>query len=220
METTNWDYFWAEGDEEEKEFWEKPDPAVLEIIDRCPPKSYSRVLDLGCGIGRHSLVFAREGYEVTAVDSSKMAISHVQERARLSGLKVETIYGDYKTPLFQEGSFDIVVCYNVVYHGLREEMVRAINLCQQYLKPGGILFLTCPTRDDGKYGDGEKIAPHTFCGNNSIHPGDVHYFSSSEDLDSFISGFEVLDQKKRENYWKKDGIINFSSYWQVLAKKI
>ncbi len=218
MEISNWDIFWAGS--EEKDYWKEPDPFVLELIDSYPQEKFPRVLDLGCGMGRHALAFARHGYEVTAADSSRQALDHVEERAKKRELKVTNVLGDYRSPLFAEGSYDIVICYNVLYHCLREEMVRAINLCQKYLKPGGVLFFTCPTRDDGKYGDGEKIAPHTFLSENSTHPGALHYFSNSEDIDCFCTGFEVLSKKKREYYWKQDGVVNFSSYWQLTAQKI
>lgn len=218
MEISNWDIFWAGS--EEKDYWKEPDPFVLELIASYPPEKFPRVLDLGCGMGRHALVFARHGYQVTAVDSSQIALAQVEEKAKKMRVPVKNILGDYRAPLFADESFDMVICYNVIYHGLREEMVRAINLCQKYLKPGGVLFLTCPTRDDGKYGDGEQIAPHTFLSENSTHPDAVHYFSDSNDIDCFCTGFEVLSKKKREYYWKQDDIVNFSSYWQLTAQKI
>ncbi len=218
MELSNWDFYWA-GDQE-KDYWQKPDPAVLELIENHPAGQFPRVLDLGCGPGRHALAFARGGYRVTAVDASKMALVQVEERAREKRLKLETILGDFRTTLFAPETFDLVICYNVVYHGLREEMVRGINQCQQYLRPGGLLFLTCPTRDDGKYGDGEEVAPHTFrSGEKSVHPGDLHYFSDCQDLECFFAGLEIMSRKKKEHYWKQDGIVNFSSYWQLIAKK-
>ena len=37
------------------------------------------VLDLGCGLGRHSILFAKSGYKVTACDISKDAIVHLKK---------------------------------------------------------------------------------------------------------------------------------------------
>jgi len=217
MEISSWDSFWA--GKQETDFWENPAPEIVTFIENHPPRDFPRVLDLGAGLGRHALALARENYQVTAVDSSQVALLHLQERARRLNLEIKTVGGDYRQPLFSEGSFDLIIAYNVLYHGTRQEMVRAIHLCREYLLPGGLLFLTCPTRDDGKYGNGEELAPHTYQGQDLFHPGDTHYFSDNEDLNSFFEDWNILSRNRKEHYWKKDGLILFSSYWQVIARR-
>ncbi len=101
---------------------------------------------------------------------------------------------------FPSCSFDIVLSYNVLYHGRRDRFAEAIALVWQLLKSGGPFFFTCPSREDGKYGHGERVAPHTFIATSSVSetPGDIHHFASRADLDSLLLDFKIHSiQKKR-----------------------
>ena len=121
---------------------------------------------------------------------------------------------------FPAESFDIVLSYNVIYHGYREQFAQAIEHVRVLLKPAGLFFFTCPTRQDGKYGYGEQVAPHTFLCTRSITPGDIHYFADEADLDELLAGFRQLSREKDEHYWDNEGVQQFSSYWRILAEKL
>ena len=75
--------------------------------------------------------------------------------------------------------------------------------------------LTFPTRDDGEYGQLEERAPHTF----EMEPGHMHYYADKSDLEEWLAGFRLVRREKRERRWEKDGVLRFSSRWQVLAEK-
>ena len=51
-------------DKANKTKWNEPAPIAYYLAARWKRKGYSRLFDLGCGLGRHSLFFAREGLEV------------------------------------------------------------------------------------------------------------------------------------------------------------
>ena len=51
------------------------------IIDKLDLKGTERILDLACGFGRHSLEFARRGYEVVGVDITKDYVEYANEQA-------------------------------------------------------------------------------------------------------------------------------------------
>jgi tellurite methyltransferase len=55
-----------------------PAPLLVEVADMLPP---GHALDLACGPGRNALYLARLGWQVTAVDSSPVAIRVLTERA-------------------------------------------------------------------------------------------------------------------------------------------
>lgn len=70
-----------------------------------PPRA--RVLDAGAGTGFLSLVAARLGHEVTALDLSTGMLRRLQESADRQGLHVEVVQGDAATP--PPGPFDVVI---------------------------------------------------------------------------------------------------------------
>ena len=129
MRESNWDFYW--GEQKELEHWQKPDESVIEFVRSCNSNKQPKVLDLGCGIGRHAIVFAKEGFDVTALDSSEQALEELENKVNNLNLDIETIEGNYLESIFKPNSFDIIMSYNVIYHGFREDFERAVELCEK-----------------------------------------------------------------------------------------
>ena len=69
----------------------------------------SRVLDMGCGTGRHAIELAKRGFQVTAVDISKGMLIVAQEKAKVAGVNVTWIHSDAAE--FQGSEpFDAAIC--------------------------------------------------------------------------------------------------------------
>lgn len=79
---------------------------VLALIGDLP--SDARILDLGCGPGRHTLELARRGFEVLGVDRTRSYIEEAINRRDAEGLEAELIEGDMRT-FRREGAFDLAV---------------------------------------------------------------------------------------------------------------
>lgn len=71
----DWDERYCSGEHTTKE----PSPLLLKAIKDLQP---GRALDIACGVGRHAIYLAELGWRVTAVDSSRVGIEILQERAR------------------------------------------------------------------------------------------------------------------------------------------
>jgi SAM-dependent methyltransferase len=102
----------------------------------------ARILDLCCGVGRHSLEFARRGYSVTGIDITPSYLDAARETAESSGVEVEFILGDARR-FSRPGSFDL--CINLFtsfgYFRTEEEDIALLANCCRSLKPGGNLVL-------------------------------------------------------------------------------
>ena len=218
MTTNVWETYWRNQDNHD--WWKQPAPEVLDFIRSLSPSEKPKVLDLGCGLGRHAIAFALAQFSVTATDASATAIQHVQDWARSLQLSLETHVCDVLDSSWPAESFDIVLSYNVIYHGSREQFTRAIQHVHQLLKRNGIFFFTCPSRQDGKYGFGEEVAPHTYRCLKSVTPGDIHYFADENDLDELLAGFQCTARWKSEGYWDNQGEQQFFSNWHIRAEKV
>ena len=208
-----WDSAWKDGDD--KEFWKTAAPEVLDLIRSQSPHHRPEILDLGCGLGRHAMAFARAGFRVTAVDLSPAAVSHASQWARSLELDIRTRVCDFLEDAFAPGSFDIVLSYNVLYHTRREQVARTIGIIRRWLKRHGLFYFTFPTREDGQYGEGIELAPHTF----QIEPGHLHYYADATDLDLLLEGFSVRSRGRREHHFERGKDPHFSSRWRILAEK-
>jgi len=109
------------------------------------------VLDIGCGPGLYTRLFAQRGLRVTGVDVSENSIAH----ARGHDPDSEYIVGDYLSMDF-DGIFDMVTLIYCDYGALvpedRRDLLRRIH---KALKPGGLFLLDVftPRRDEGAQDD-------------------------------------------------------------------
>jgi tellurite methyltransferase len=212
-----WEDYWRGG--EDHSWWKRPAPEVEEFIASQSPSERRDVLDLGCGLGRHAIAFALAGFSVTASDISAGAISHVSGWAKDLSLDIRLVVCDALSDLLPENGFDIVLSYNVLYHGYRHDLFAAIDHVRKLVRRGGLFYFTCPSRDDGKYGFGREVAPHTFMCDKSVVSGDIHYFADEVDLDKMLPGFHQIRRDKREGYWDNKGARQFFSTWHMLLEK-
>jgi SAM-dependent methyltransferase len=82
-------------------------------LARLLPPAPARVLDCGAGTGFLTLIAARMGHKVTAVDLSSGMLGHLRRQADREGLGVEIVEGSAETP--PEGPFDAVMERHVVW---------------------------------------------------------------------------------------------------------
>ena len=74
-----------------------------------------RVLDMGCGTGRHTLWLAQAGAEVTGIDFSEAMLAKAHEKTQ--GYSIDLIVHDlYQRLPFEAGQFDMVVSGLVLEH--------------------------------------------------------------------------------------------------------
>src|SRR5918998_1699502 len=77
------------------------------VLTRHLPLPPARVLDVGAGTGSLSILLARMGYQVTALDVSPRMIERLHSRAADEELELETVVGQAESP--PQFSFDAVV---------------------------------------------------------------------------------------------------------------
>lgn len=64
------------------------------IVKSLGIKSDSKILDMACGSGRHAVIFAKRGFDVTAVDLSQMLLSDAKASARENDVKINFVLSD------------------------------------------------------------------------------------------------------------------------------
>ena len=119
-------------------------------FDRLGLRPGERVLDMGCGAGRHAFELYRRGADVVALDQNTSDLAEVAvmfeamaaEGQVPTGSSAATVEGDALALPFDDGEFDRIIAAEILEHipddrTAMEELFRV-------LKPGGVLAVTVP----------------------------------------------------------------------------
>ena len=115
-----------------------------------PIHSGERVLDLGCGFGRHAFEAYRRGAHVVAVDRSTDEVEQVNAMFRAMetagevtpGRTARAVRADLLSLPFPDGSFDVVMASEVLEHIPADEI--AMSEIARVVRPGGRVAVTVP----------------------------------------------------------------------------
>lgn len=114
------------------------------LVDLLQLPKGSRILDVGCGPGRHSLELARRGYHTVGVDISERFIEIAEGTAKAEGLPAEFHATDAKAIRFEE-TFDAAICLCEGAFGLAgsdEAHKQILDNMARALRPGGLMVLS------------------------------------------------------------------------------
>jgi len=102
-----------------------------------------KILDLGCGQGQDSIFFADNGFQVTAMDWSKEALSSIVDK------RIKKVCQDMRNlSTFKPKTFDVVYCVFSIHFFRIEESQKIIDQIQQVLKQDGLLALIAKNTED------------------------------------------------------------------------
>ncbi|MHA7772267.1 class I SAM-dependent methyltransferase [Roseibium sp. M-1] len=184
-----WDKRWRT--EEGRADWLRPEEDVAGLIETLQGQGPVRALDLGCGVGRHALAFARAGFETHAMDLSEAGLAELQKSAQVSGLTVETHLAPMTALPFEDNSFDYVLSFNVIYHGDPSIVRTAIAEIARVLKSGGVYQGTMLSKRNGNFGLGREVAPDTYVRDGDDDKDHPHFYCSAVELVDLFERFEL-----------------------------
>jgi SAM-dependent methyltransferase len=207
-----WDQIWQ--DHRRRQAWHHPHPVVRQTEPLFRKYGVHRILDLGAGVGRHSIFLSESGYSVIALDASTKGLTFIDTYARSRGRPIHPLQSGLDHLSFQSGSMDAVLCWDTLYHGIPEEVDQRLQEIGRILKPSGILQATMLSKDNGLYGKGDRIAPHTYVLGDNRDKAHPHFYCSRRELMELLKGYRILDI----------GHVDYGSYadayhWLFLALK-
>jgi len=133
--------YWNNFNFDEKSF-ESASKDVELLMELAELKTPMKVLDLCCGVGRHSIALAKRDFEVTGVDTNKNYLNTAYDRTEEENLRIEFVKEDMREFKKKE-KFDVVVNLftSFGYFEDEEENKKVLQNVFESLKPGGKFIL-------------------------------------------------------------------------------
>jgi len=170
----------------------EPDPLALEFARAVPPGA--RVLDLGCGAGRHLVNLAGAGFEVHGTDVAPQGLAVARQWLEMEGLSARLSLSDMTRQPYPEEFFDGILSLGVMNHAVLADTFAAVAEARRLLKPGAPFFFTLIGVEDVRRGEGEEIEPNTFVHHQGLEAGVPHHYFSRDEILQLAAPFA------RKNY--------------------
>jgi cyclopropane fatty-acyl-phospholipid synthase-like methyltransferase len=211
----DWDKVYRKKGEVQKE--------VLPIVKRAAAlfkkRNLSRILDLGCGTGRHLVFLAVEGFDVYGSDISDTGLEITQKKLESLGFEPKLRKTRMDSLDFEDRFFDAVVSTFVINHAKLEKFRRTISEIERVLKNKGLFLLVVLSDKDEWFGKGKEIEKNTFLPDFFPEEADVpHHFFSEHELKEELRNFKILEFVHETGFSDRRK-VKFG-YFEVICQKV
>ncbi len=177
--------------------FEKPQQELVDVFSKIKDKGVSKVLDLGCGSGRHTVYLAKEGLEVFATDVTDTGLQMTKDWLKDEKLNAELIKAScFEKFPFEDNTFDFVVSTRVIYHNYHDKVLFCISEIKRVLKTDGYVFLMVP---DQRYKNRDlilkQVESHTYLPETGDEIGVPHVIYDDALVLSDFKDFDIIESK-------------------------
>jgi tellurite methyltransferase len=120
----------------------EPNPFLREHVALLPR---GRALELAMGEGQNAIFLARQGFSVTGVDISEVAVERSQRWAQQAGVTIEACCMDLRCAILPANTYDVVACFYYLQRNLLPQIVNT-------LRTGGMVIYETFTSEQAQYG--------------------------------------------------------------------
>jgi len=200
----------------------KPQEDMPELVRLFRKRGVKKVLDLGCGSGRHVVYLAKNGFDVYGLDVAPVGLKITKDWLKQEKLKANLKLGSFFKKLpYKDNFFGAIVAVQAISHGRIENIRKVIKEMERVLKPNGLLFITFTQNsgvknwrigsihkerfigDDGvsMFEERRKVlGPRTLVPIEGTEKGLIHYMFDKEAIKKEFKDFKIyrlsLDSKK------------------------
>lgn len=173
----------------------KPNPEFLAVLPEVQAAGCRRVLDAGCGAGRHLLPLAQEGFEVWGVDREVAVLEGLQEKLRTWANRPQLVQADLLRLPFPAGAMQLVVSINVINHGYTRIFQEFCRELDRVLAPGGYLFVYLSPREFAdlvRRPETRELEPGTLVDIATPDGEMIHHFPTPEEIQGQFPSCRLL----------------------------
>ncbi len=193
-------------------YWSTPAECSYYYLNNWKQKNINSVLDIGAGIGRHSILFAQHNFSVTAFDSSKTGLEYIDSISIENDLNIKTVQGNMHKLPFLENSFDAIFAYHSIYHTEQNELQVVVDEIYRVLKNNGEALVTMLSKEDYNYqnNQGEKTSFNIMLKKDGKEgPMVPHYYIDYDEIFNIFNNFNIINIKKVFEYHNNQNLCHY-----------
>ena len=198
---------WGERFKKKKYFLKWPDEMVVRFLAKNNGKRNQKVLDLGCGSGRHSELLIKQGYQVYGSDVSAAAIKMTIERIRMLNLKGKFEVSYFNSLPYENEFFDMIIAWHSNYYNNFETLLESINEISIVLNKNGLFLFSMISTGDFRETYGKTTDGITYVGRKNAYElfGLTYCVINNEnELKKLLKNrFKILSIGYNEMYFEK-----------------
>ena len=174
-----------------------PSLSAKKAIKLFKEKNIHKIVEIGAGLGRDTLFFAKNLIHTTALDYSPSGIDAINQKTKKNNLSnyISSKLFDVRQRLpFEDNSIE--ACYSHMLYCMAlttSDLKKLNNEILRILKPGGINIYTVRHTNDGDFQNGIHRGEDLYENDGFI----VHYFSE-EKVNSLLNGFKNISLERFE----------------------
>ena len=175
----------------------EPEVSRLEELFRL--NDVRRILDFGCGMGRHTVYLARKGFEMYGFDRSREAVDKVQSMLTGENLSARLMVWNMLDPLpYETGFFDAVLAVRVIQHTYRKDIENILQEIDRVMRDRGFLFMQVVSferriKNMPEEGKTSWVEPGTAIAHWGDEIGVPHHYFTEKELRTLLGGYEILE---------------------------
>lgn len=212
---------WEMVDGKSATYWKEPAVESYYLMNRWKRQGKKRFLDLGCGLGRHSIFFAKAGFAVWAFDLSGYAVAKTRAWAVAEKIEVDCVTGDMLELPYDDSSFDCILCRNVISHSDTQGVTRILAGISRIMRTGAECYLTLGSKNAWGFQQPWPVVDENtkIRLENGPENGIPHFYADKGLIETLFKDVELLSVQHIEDFSNDGGLHSFGWHWHALFCK-
>ena len=205
-----------------EDYWKEPSLESYYLLNRWHNQNKKDFLDLGCGIGRHSVLFGLNGFNISCLDISEDGINKTKKWCESENIVADYKISDMLNLPYKDNSFDCILCFNVISHTDTSGIKKVISELKRVLKDDGEVYLTLCSKETWgfKQTDWPMVDANTKLRmDEGPEKGIPHFYADYELIKDLFSEFKIIKLFQLEEFYEDNNQVKTSFHYHLLIKK-
>ena len=183
---------------------------INDLVNLYTSNKRLKILDVGCGCGKHLEVLAKKGHEVYGIDISNEALNLAKDNFKKKNLDGHfTCQSIYTRLPFEANSFNFIICLRTIHHSNQKDILDLIKEFKRILVSNGMIYITIPKVNLRKkpITKIKKIANRTFLNLEGNEKNVIHFIYNQSILIKHFADFDKKIWVSDDHYYHLLGVL-------------